>query len=159
MARATRKRGKCGKKQSGGADPFDVPTVNPPNSGEGWEEYYLKSKGGKTNKPIGIPTMSFLRSGGRKHAATRRTKHKHTKTCKHARRGAKKSGHKKRKHTRRGRKHGGGFLGAMSAIGGDFRSAMSATTCDTCGPGIEDIGGAFGSAVTHPCKANPSLCP
>jgi len=43
--------------------------------------------------------------GGRKHA-TRRHGHKGTKTVKHVRRGAKKSGHKK-KHTRRGRKHGG----------------------------------------------------
>jgi hypothetical protein len=51
--------------------------------------------------------------GGRKHAATRRTKHKHTKTCKHARRGAKKSGHKKRKHTRRGRKHGGSLKSTL----------------------------------------------
>lgn len=54
-------------------------------------------------------------SGGRKHAVTRRTKHKHTKTCKHARRGGKKSGHKKRKHTRRGRKIRGGSINEHAA--------------------------------------------
>ena len=45
--------------------------------------------------------------GGRKRTTTRRTNHKHTKTCRHVRRGGKNSGHKKRKHTRRSRKHGG----------------------------------------------------
>lgn len=50
----------------------------------------------------------WLPGGGRKRTTTRRTKHKHTKTCKHARRGGKKSGHKKRKQTRRGRKMRGG---------------------------------------------------
>jgi hypothetical protein len=53
-------------------------------------------------------------AGGRKHV-TRRTKHKHTKMCRHVRRGAKKSEHKKRKHTRRERKMHGGVGEAVKA--------------------------------------------
>lgn len=94
------------------------------------------------------------RKGGKKHyggrkRTTRRTKHKHTKTCRHGRRGAKRSGHKKRKHTR-GRKRGGGLLG-------DLKTAFGAVTCDNCGPGVEQIGRSFGN-LSHPCKTNPSLC-
>jgi len=55
--------------------------------------------------------------GKRKRTTTRRTKHKHTKTCRHGRRGGKKSGHKKR--SRRGRKMRGG----KDPLPGDVQAA------------------------------------
>jgi len=93
--------------------------------------------------------------GGRKRATTRRTKHKHTKTCKHARRGAKKSGHKKRKQTHRGRKMLGGNI--LKKISGGIGTAFNTITSDKQGPQAQQIGSSFGN-VGHPCKTNPSLC-